>query len=427
MIRIDVDRLYSHLRWVRMLCLVGAAVAWAGCHDAQSRDDQLGATGITIPLILEQGGVTYRLNGVFDVSGPDSFTIDTDDDPDATAIDLDVTPGVYNVTLRDGWSLEVRTGASFVRVDAVLLSPNPAVVVVREGSASRLVFRFDLGDGADDGVDGALQIAFEVARDESPMSGEPEEVNCSALVSSAVYSGTLGNASGTESTTVSTTFRETGPSTYEATATIAGFGANVCGVNANIPTLARTFAVAASQGNTLARGEFRVTASGQTATVRISARAVQSTEQPCVEATVEIDPDLDVCGTNLYSGTLCTSEALACAEPGLPGEGEVFEVPISQVERFTDFNFTSSVGVRGDLACGVHAFGESCYYIASASCPDGSRRDRCEVRSPGAHGQCTLGNWASPGNAQDASRRVVLTVGPSEGTVCTIGCYCRED
>jgi hypothetical protein len=309
----------------------------------------------------------------------------------------------------------------------VLQSPNPAVVVVGDSASSRVVFRFAVGGRPGGDTDAGLEIALEVVDDAPDMPADPELVNCSALVSGAAYSGTLGNGSGTESTMVSTTLQESGPSTFDATTTIASFAANICGISATIPTLSRTFAVVATQGVTLARGEFRVEASGQAATVRVSTRALPSIEQPCMEVTVEIDPDLAFCGTNLYSGTLCTATDFACATPGLPGEGEVFEVPISQVERFSGNDFASSQGVRGDLACGVHLFGESCYYIASASCPDGSRRDRCEVLSAGAHGQCTLGDWAASGDAHDASRRVVLTVGPSEGTVCTVACYCRED
>jgi hypothetical protein len=101
----------------------------------------------TISLLLSTavGDIQYRLrDAVFDVQGPTSVTLLTEDNPDATALNVELPRGHYNVTLRDGWRLERGSAGELPPLEAELLTQNPLPVLVQAQFATSATFRFSI-------------------------------------------------------------------------------------------------------------------------------------------------------------------------------------------------------------------------------------------------------------------------------------------
>ena len=116
------------------------ALALLGCADAPSQS----ATGaIALQLSTDVNGAQYRLlDAVFDVAGPTPATLTTEEDPDATFLQVELLPGEYSVTLEDDWRLERGIEDEFQTVEAELLSDNPASVVIQTAVVTHTTFRF---------------------------------------------------------------------------------------------------------------------------------------------------------------------------------------------------------------------------------------------------------------------------------------------
>jgi hypothetical protein len=113
----------------------------------------------------------YRLRtAIFDVarSGAPIATLDSEDDPNADALTLELSPGQYTITLRDGWSLE-RLGsggggdAGVTVVRAALVSANPARFTVRNDRVSNVAFTFTTTGGTVTFGEGAVNVRLGVA------------------------------------------------------------------------------------------------------------------------------------------------------------------------------------------------------------------------------------------------------------------------
>lgn len=124
---------------VTVAAMTGSAFI-VGCS-SEVPDEAVGRVGLR--LTAEKNGVVYRLRGAtFLVAGPETHTLSTEEDPDATTISAEVAPGDYTITLQDGWYLERSTESGFEAVDAELLSENPLPVVIESSLVTNAVFRF---------------------------------------------------------------------------------------------------------------------------------------------------------------------------------------------------------------------------------------------------------------------------------------------
>lgn len=146
-----------------ILGICGAGVSVSACSDPQAA--VVSAPG-TLRLALGATGASghkYRLrNGVFDIAGKAELSVDTESDPDADSIDLDLEAGNYTITLGGSWYLErLRDDGSYESIDATLLSSATLPFAITAHETTNVRYRFKvLGDVVDLG--GALSISIDV-------------------------------------------------------------------------------------------------------------------------------------------------------------------------------------------------------------------------------------------------------------------------
>jgi hypothetical protein len=132
-------------RWMLGMGLFVTPVVLACSTDAGSEGAEEAATGNVNLALLGQApsGVQYRLrNATFNVTGPTSVSLDSEVDPNATALSATLSVGSYSAQLAGQWALERLDAMGPVVVEATLVSPNPATFDVIAGSVTNLVFQF---------------------------------------------------------------------------------------------------------------------------------------------------------------------------------------------------------------------------------------------------------------------------------------------
>lgn len=111
--------------------LLVSAHSLAGCTDESSPTGE-----VSINLVGQTpSGAIYRLRGAtIIVDGPNSRdAFHTDNDPDRTSLEANVTAGRYTASLQPGWRLELVKGGAATPIFAELLSANPVLFdVVRD-------------------------------------------------------------------------------------------------------------------------------------------------------------------------------------------------------------------------------------------------------------------------------------------------------
>lgn len=127
-----------------------AAPLAVGCA-TNAKDDP--ATGELVLPLLQPGpdGALYHLgNATFDITESSTRftqTVDGSGNQSTVAVPF-LTPGIYTVTLRDGWFLERsdNAGATFSEVEALLGSPNPGAFRVLANQPVIVEFDFLVRD-----------------------------------------------------------------------------------------------------------------------------------------------------------------------------------------------------------------------------------------------------------------------------------------
>jgi len=112
--------------------LVATASRSPGMADHQARLD--------VNWRLDRGDYTYRLRGRYSIASlSDGFaaSISNDATPGASSSSIEVPTGLYRVTLEPGYTLE-RVGDGVEVVPASLVSPNPVVIMAKEGRIAPL-------------------------------------------------------------------------------------------------------------------------------------------------------------------------------------------------------------------------------------------------------------------------------------------------
>lgn len=128
-----------------MLALAAPFVSGCATDDPSESDP---ATGDLVMSLVQPGphGEVYHLaNATFDLFHlADGTTTTVDGSGTGTQVTVSLPPGLVDVTLRDGWTLEksVDGGATFQPVSALLGSPNPNLVRVLANQPVFMEFSF---------------------------------------------------------------------------------------------------------------------------------------------------------------------------------------------------------------------------------------------------------------------------------------------
>jgi hypothetical protein len=148
-----------HHMWIRGIVAVftcAALAGVAGCEAPGEIDSTVAAATpeqavgqLDLALISLTGG-DYRLrNAVFDIdrAGIPIVTLDSESDPNALSLDVELPEGNYGSSLRPGWALERLTGGGSVElVEGALVSANPTPFSISSGQTTQLIYRF-VADG----------------------------------------------------------------------------------------------------------------------------------------------------------------------------------------------------------------------------------------------------------------------------------------
>jgi hypothetical protein len=138
--------------WALCLAAAMAAVSVGGCNtqhtDAPSSEEALGTTTLRLSMTSASGKVYRLVSAVFDAQGDSSRELDgpTDSSDPQESLSATFAPGLYQITLRDGWQLfEVPSTGDPVPVPAKLVSSNPISVQVASRQSSFVNFQFEVG------------------------------------------------------------------------------------------------------------------------------------------------------------------------------------------------------------------------------------------------------------------------------------------
>lgn len=148
-----------------VLLAISAPLA-AGCvADA----DLTQTSEVVFPLTQagSQGELYHLTNATFDISGADGVTT-VDGGGNQNQVSVDLAPGLFSVSLRDGWVLEKSTdgGARFAPVSALLGSANPHAFRVLANQPLLVNFDFLIRN-----INGTLMIRLGVIPDPRELAG----------------------------------------------------------------------------------------------------------------------------------------------------------------------------------------------------------------------------------------------------------------
>src|ERR1043166_7839526 len=150
------ESMHLSIRYAALLALAITTSLASGCATSSGPAE----TG-TVEIPLQQpgpDGALYHLSAHLQIIGP-GYTRAIDATDASPSITLELPPGITTVQLVDGWTLSrsVDGGASFVPVQAILASQNPAALRVRANISDTIVFQFFLRD-----PNGQVTISFGV-------------------------------------------------------------------------------------------------------------------------------------------------------------------------------------------------------------------------------------------------------------------------
>jgi hypothetical protein len=135
------------------------------------------ASGSLSLALVTPARPTFRLRtALFDVEtlvGGLLDTLSSDASPEATALELELPRGTYQVELRDGWAIERIDGDASSLLPAALLTPNPTSFEIVPARSTEVLYRFATSDGELEFGHGQVSIAFDVTSTTSLSSCHP--------------------------------------------------------------------------------------------------------------------------------------------------------------------------------------------------------------------------------------------------------------
>jgi hypothetical protein len=122
---------------------LAAAALGGGCTEPAASHGPA-ESAITIPLTQQFAGKPYHLAANFQITGPDGTVQRVDATGNDPSVTVQVTPGVNEILLLDGWTLTVSTdnGMTFTPVSAVLASMNPVNLIIDPSRTATWEFDF---------------------------------------------------------------------------------------------------------------------------------------------------------------------------------------------------------------------------------------------------------------------------------------------
>jgi len=160
--------------------MLSAALAKQGCAAGGASDvpdDELPTGQVVLQLVQPgpHGEIFHLDNAIFDVRDASGAVTTVDGSGMEAQVVMSLPPGIANVTLRDGWTLErsVNAGVTFTPVGALLGSPNPSAVRVLANQPVFVGFDFLVRDS-----NGTLAITLGIV-------AAPRELAGGFIVSSA--------------------------------------------------------------------------------------------------------------------------------------------------------------------------------------------------------------------------------------------------
>ncbi len=162
---------HSTAAWLRLLPWLGVA-ALTACGNGGSGPTfgavtTTGPNGrIRLPLTTTAEGADYRLEGTFVISGDDSLTLSTTENPSASTITRTLSVGTYSVELMDPFTLlRADAGESEVEVPAELISDNPLGFSISDGATTPVGFVLSTQGIVVELGEGDVEIGFSVVVD----------------------------------------------------------------------------------------------------------------------------------------------------------------------------------------------------------------------------------------------------------------------
>lgn len=148
-------------RWLVLLTMALLASPLSGCGGPRNGTQKTGT--LRMALTGQSNGITYRLrSATFDIAGPNTTTLDSETNPDATVLTATLATGGYSITLHDGWYLERLDGASFVQVQATLLSPSIQPFTIVASQTTTVTYRFSTDGTIVEIGNGTLDVVIDV-------------------------------------------------------------------------------------------------------------------------------------------------------------------------------------------------------------------------------------------------------------------------
>jgi hypothetical protein len=144
------------------------ALILVGCADddvTTAHADGEGSGSLSLALVTP-ARPSFRLRtALFDVEtlvGGLLDTLSSEASPEATALELELPRGIYQVELRDGWAIERIDGDASSLVPAALLTPNPTTFEIVPERSTEVLYRFATSDGELEFGHGRVSVTFDV-------------------------------------------------------------------------------------------------------------------------------------------------------------------------------------------------------------------------------------------------------------------------
>lgn len=148
-------------------CLVGCGPSFDLPNSDADEVVELGQTAFA--LTADAANKSYALRDAqFTITGSETFSLDSNDEPDATTLTLDLPAGPYAVELAEGFKLVEVTSAGDVEVQATLETPNPQSILVSPEQTTTVTYVFRTAGEPVSFGPGTLAVAIAVEQTESP-------------------------------------------------------------------------------------------------------------------------------------------------------------------------------------------------------------------------------------------------------------------